>query len=107
MITMLKEEASLLIFTEEEAKKKAELLKAFADPTRLQILALLLLHDGTLCHSEIVARFTLEQPTISHHLRILHTAGLTDSRKDGHWRYHYIVPTRLDLVHAHLYGGMI
>lgn len=107
MSIALKEETSLLIFTEEEAKKKAELLKAFADPTRLQILALLLLHDGTLCHSEIVARFTLEQPTISHHLRILHSAGLTDSRKHSHWSYHYIVPSRVAWVRAYLFEGLV
>lgn len=106
-MTIALKERSLLIFTTEEAKKKAELLKAFADPTRLQILALLLQHRGTLCHSEIVARFTLEQPTISHHLRILHAVGLTDSRKDGHWSYHYIIPARMSLVRTHLYGGVI
>lgn len=76
--------------TEEDAVIQARLLKALADPTRLRILSLLSRHEGEVCVFEIVESFTLEQPTISHHLRILRDAGLVDCRKKGLWAYYYV-----------------
>jgi ArsR family transcriptional regulator len=76
--------------TEEDAVTQARLLKALADPTRLRILSLLSRHEGEVCVFEIVESFTLEQPTISHHLRILRDAGLVDCRKKGLWAYYYV-----------------
>jgi ArsR family transcriptional regulator len=76
--------------TEEEAVVQARLLKALADPTRLRILSLLSRHEGEVCVFEIVESFTLEQPTISHHLRILRDAGMVDCRKRGLWAYYYV-----------------
>lgn len=81
--------------TEEEAKSQARLLKALADPTRLRILSLLSRHAGDISVFEIVECFTLEQPTISHHLRILRDAGLVDCRKKGLWAYYYVCPEKL------------
>lgn len=76
--------------SEDEAVGQARLLKALADPTRLRILSLLSRHEGEVCVFEIVESFTLEQPTISHHLRILRDAGLVDCRKKGLWAYYYV-----------------
>ncbi len=75
---------------EDEAVVQARLLKALADPTRLRILSLLSRYEGEVCVFEIVESFTLEQPTISHHLRILRDAGLVDCRKKGLWAYYYV-----------------
>lgn len=75
---------------EDDAVIQARLLKALADPTRLRILSLLSRHEGEVCVFEIVESFTLEQPTISHHLRILRDAGLVDCRKKGLWAYYYV-----------------
>jgi ArsR family transcriptional regulator len=76
--------------SEDDAVMQARLLKALADPTRLRILSLLSRHEGEVCVFEIVESFTLEQPTISHHLRILRDAGLVDCRKKGLWAYYYV-----------------
>ncbi len=76
--------------SEDEAVNQARLLKALADPTRLRILSLLSRHEGEVCVFEIVESFTLEQPSISHHLRILRDAGLVDCRKKGLWAYYYV-----------------
>ncbi|RAQ95567.1 hypothetical protein A4R35_08475 [Thermogemmatispora tikiterensis] len=76
--------------SEDEAIGQARLLKALADPTRLRILSLLSRYEGEVCVFEIVESFTLEQPTISHHLRILRDAGLVDCRKKGLWAYYYV-----------------
>jgi len=75
---------------EDDAISQARLVKALADPTRLRILSLLSRHEGEVCVFEIVESFTLEQPTISHHLRILRDAGLVDCRKKGLWAYYYV-----------------
>lgn len=67
----------------------AELLKALADPTRLGMLDLLAQRNAPLCVCEITERFPQNQPTISHHLRILREAGLAACEKRGVWAYHW------------------
>jgi ArsR family transcriptional regulator len=73
-----------------KAVTQSRLLKALADPTRLRILSLLNRHEGEVCVCEIVESFSLEQPTISHHLRILRDAGIVDYDRKGLWAYYYI-----------------
>lgn len=63
-------------------------LKALADETRLRMLALLIQHDAPLCVCEITPQFSLSQPTISHHLRLLREAALIRGEKRGTWMYY-------------------
>ncbi len=65
-----------------------EFCKALSDDTRQKILVLLL--DGEKCVSDIVETFDTSQPTISHHLNILHSIGLVKRRKDGKHVYYDI-----------------
>ncbi len=37
----------------------------------------------------------MSQPTISHHLKVLRTAGLLDSERRGSWVYYRVVPAAL------------
>jgi DNA-binding transcriptional ArsR family regulator len=62
-------------------EKKAEILKAIAQPTRLKILELL--KDGERCVCEIYPALGQEQPAISKHLTFMKRAGILDSRKEG------------------------
>lgn len=62
--------------------------KALADETRQAILRLL--RDREMCVGEIVARFKLTQPTISHHLGLLRRAGLVLARREGKQTYYTI-----------------
>src|SRR6266446_3265715 len=55
--------------------------RAIADPTRRAILRLLRDHQRTV--GEIAANFQTSRPAISKHLRLLRTAGLVVSHKDG------------------------
>jgi ArsR family transcriptional regulator len=64
-------------------------LKAVADPTRLRMLDLLVQQREPLCVCDLTARFPQNQPTISHHLRILRQAGLIDTEKRGIWSYYW------------------
>jgi ArsR family transcriptional regulator len=75
----------------EEAERDAAVLKALADPVRLRLLSLIASgHDGTACVCDLNAEFDLSQPTISHHLKVLHEAGLVDRSKRGVW-VHYSI----------------
>src|ERR1700751_1702415 len=55
--------------------------RAIADPTRREILKLL--RHGRLTVGEIAANFRTSRPAISKHLRLLRSAGLVVSHKDG------------------------
>jgi ArsR family transcriptional regulator, arsenate/arsenite/antimonite-responsive transcriptional repressor len=75
----------------EQAEQVAALLKALADPVRLRIMSLVAAHaDGEACVCDITEAFELSQPTISHHLKVLHGLGLLDRDKRGVW-VHYRV----------------
>lgn len=72
-----------------QAEQIAALLKALADPVRLRLMSLVASHDGgEACVCDLNDAFDLSQPTISHHLRVLHEAGLLDRDKRGVWVYY-------------------
>jgi ArsR family transcriptional regulator len=54
---------------------------ALADPTRRKILRML--RAGSLTAGEIAERFHLSKPTLSHHFRVLRTAGLVRAERRG------------------------
>jgi ArsR family transcriptional regulator len=77
----------------EQAGQIAPLLKALADPVRLRLLSLVASHEnGEACVCDLNDAFDLSQPTISHHLKVLHEAGLLDRSKRGVWVYHRVNP---------------
>ena len=83
----------------EQAGQVAPLLKALADPVRLRLLSLVASHaGGEACVCDLNDAFDLSQPTISHHLKVLHEAGLVDRDKRGVWAYYAIVPQALDAL---------
>jgi ArsR family transcriptional regulator len=67
----------------------ARCLKVVAHTTRLRILAVLVQHPVALCVCESTDQFPLQQPTISHHLRLLREAGLIATHKRGTWSYYW------------------
>ena len=91
--------------TLEQAEQVAPLLKAVADPVRLRLLSLVAAHvDHEACVCELNDAFDLSQPTISHHLKVLHTAGLLERNKRGTWVYYRIQAEVLEDLAA-LLGG--
>lgn len=73
------------------AARVVPLLKALADPVRLRLLSLVAAHaDGEACACDLIDAFDLSQPTISHHLKVLHEAGLVDRHKRGVWVYYRV-----------------
>jgi ArsR family transcriptional regulator len=72
-----------------QAEQIAPLLKALADPVRLRLMSLVASHEGgEACVCDLNDAFDLSQPTISHHLKVLHDAGLLDREKRGVWVYY-------------------
>ncbi len=73
----------------ESAEQIAPLLKAIADPVRLRLMSLVASHEGEeVCICDLNPEFDLSQSTISHHLKVLHEAGLLDREKRGVWVYY-------------------
>ena len=66
------------------------MFRAFADPTRLRVLHLLL--SGESCVGDIVAVLELPQPLVSRHLAYLRRAGLVVDRRVGKWKHYSLAP---------------
>ncbi len=69
----------------------ASTFSALADPTRLEMLALLL-ENGELCVCDFVGTLGISQSKASRHLRYLRNAGLLQDRPDGLWVFYRIAP---------------
>lgn len=79
----------------------AGLLKAVADPSRLQLLSLILAAPGgEACVCDLTAPLGLRQPTVSHHLKVLVDAGLLTRERRGTWAWYALVSERLDGLRA-------
>jgi ArsR family transcriptional regulator len=91
--------------TAEEAAELAAVLKAVADPARLRLLSLIQASDGgEACVCDLTGPVGLSQPTVSHHLKVLHDAGLVTREKRGAWAYYRAVPARLAALATALTG---
>jgi ArsR family transcriptional regulator, arsenate/arsenite/antimonite-responsive transcriptional repressor len=85
----------------QSAEALAALLKAVADPARLQLLALIRAADaGEACVCDLVEPLGLSQPTVSHHLKVLAEAGLISRQKRGTWAWYSVMPERLEEIAA-------
>lgn len=74
------------------AQEQVTILKALADPNRLAIIQHLT--EGEACVCELLQLFSVTQPTLSHHMRILSDADLVKGRRDGKW-IHYSINEEL------------
>ncbi len=84
-----------------EENELARMLKAVADPSRLSIFNLLM--EGVQCNCEIAERLGFSLSLISHHLRVLHDAGLVQSERDAQdarWIYHSVDREKLAQLDA-------
>jgi ArsR family transcriptional regulator, arsenate/arsenite/antimonite-responsive transcriptional repressor len=80
----------------EAAADLAIRLKALADPARLRLMSLIASHEGgEACVCDVSVGIDLTQPTISHHLKVLRTAGLLTAERRGSWVYYRVVSDAL------------
>lgn len=75
--------------TQAQTATLAERLKALGDPTRLRMLDLLAQQTEPLCVCDLTPQFPQNQPTISHHLRLLREARLIQTEKRGIWAFYW------------------
>jgi ArsR family transcriptional regulator, arsenate/arsenite/antimonite-responsive transcriptional repressor len=81
----------------DDAEHLAQLLKAVADPTRLQLLALIKASEGgSACVCDLTGPLGLSQPTVSHHLKVLAEAGVVTRERRGVWAWYAIDQARLE-----------
>lgn len=80
-----------------EAERLAGALRVLADPARLRLLSLIAA-AGEACVCHLTAPLGLSQPTVSHHLKVLHEAGLLEREGRGVWAWYRLVPGRLEAV---------
>lgn len=74
----------------------AKKLKVISDPKRLRIIDMLSCDE--LCACEILEKFDISQPTLSHDMRKLEEAGLISSRREGKNTYYYLDKASLDEI---------
>ena len=84
----------------EEAAATAALFKALADPHRVRIVNLLATSSDPVCVCDLVDVLGLAQPTVSHHLKKLVTAGLLVRTQRGLWAYYALAPQAMDRLAA-------
>ncbi|MGD8398556.1 MAG: metalloregulator ArsR/SmtB family transcription factor, partial [Anaerolineae bacterium] len=71
-------------------------LKALADETRLQIVAMLRRRE--MYAQEIVDRLDISQPAVSRHLNLMATAGVLTIRREGNAKYYAVNQETLSRV---------
>jgi ArsR family transcriptional regulator, arsenate/arsenite/antimonite-responsive transcriptional repressor len=86
-----------------DAAGLAAAFKVLADPARLRLLSLIAAQPGReACNCQLTEPLGLTQPTVSHHLKVLHDAGFLSRHKRAQWVYYQVVPERLAQLRAAL-----
>ncbi|MEP6972527.1 MAG: metalloregulator ArsR/SmtB family transcription factor [Actinomycetota bacterium] len=86
-----------------EAEGLAAALRVVADPTRLRLLSLIAAGPSKeACVCELTTPLGLSQPTVSHHLKVLHGAGILERDRRGRWVYYRINAEPLAALQAAL-----
>jgi ArsR family transcriptional regulator, arsenate/arsenite/antimonite-responsive transcriptional repressor len=82
-----------------EAENLASALRVVADPARLRVLSLIASRpDREACGCELTGPLGLSQPTVSHHLKVLHEAGLLEREQRGRWAFYRLNPEPLRIL---------
>lgn len=73
---------------EKDFEENYKILKALSDVNRMKIIDTLT--NGEMCACKILEDFSITQPTLSHHMKVLTECGLVISKKEGRWM-HYLL----------------
>lgn len=87
----------------EDAKRLARICKALGDPTRVRLLSMIAARSGAeACVCDVTEPVGLSQPTVSHHMKQLVTAGLVTREQRGKWANYALVPETLAMLSSAL-----
>lgn len=82
-----------------DAESLAHVLKAVADPVRLQLLSIIASSpSGEACACDLNGPVGLSQPTVSHHLKVLTEAQILVREQRGTWAWFSVNPERLGAI---------
>ena len=88
-----------------DATATAAVFRALADPARVMILDILATSGEPVCVCNLLEPLHLSQPTVSHHLKTLATAGLLEREQRGRWAYYSLRPTAAERIARLLAAG--
>jgi ArsR family transcriptional regulator len=89
--------------TKGEAAELAAVMKALADPVRLQLVSLVAsAASGEMCACDLPALVDRSQPTVSHHLSQLVGAGILEREQRGKWAWFRVRPETLESLRSAL-----
>ncbi|HEY5184657.1 MAG TPA: metalloregulator ArsR/SmtB family transcription factor [Actinomycetes bacterium] len=84
-----------------ETDALAQLLKAVADPARLQLPALIrAAENGESCVCDLAGALGLSQPTVSRPSKVLSESDILTREKRGTWAWYSVMPERLEQIAA-------
>ncbi len=78
----------VLNFDESQIRQEAKRYKALGDETRLKMFRVL--EQGERCVCELMDLFQVNQSLVSHHVKILESAGLVEGHRVGKFVYYRI-----------------
>lgn len=81
------------------------ILRTFADPTRLRILSLLANRGPELCVCDIISVLGQPQSTVSRQLGVVRQSGVIVARREGLWM-HYSLAEAASPLHEALVAAM-
>jgi len=81
-------------------QEMTEYFKVLSDPTRLEVVKLLL--KGETCGCTLIDKLPVSQPTLSYHLKTITNAGLATSKREGNWIKHFIDREKINEMIAFL-----
>ncbi len=70
------------------------LFKGLADPHRIKIVELLA--KGEECNCNLGEKIAMPLSTLAHHMKVLSTAGLINTRREGKWTYYILDKEQLE-----------
>ena len=83
-----------------QAEEARLLLRALADPIRLQVIEAL--GGGECCVCDLTSELGLAQSRLSFHLKVLKDTGLLADRQSGRWVYYRLQPDALERLRGWL-----
>jgi len=104
-VTLLLAEPAAVV-SDTEAETAAKLFKALSDPVRIRLVSLIRhSRGGEACFCDLAEDFDMPQPSLSHHLRVLVTAGFLTRERRGTWSWYRLVPEPLGTLETLLRAG--
>ncbi|MFK0245998.1 ArsR/SmtB family transcription factor [Amycolatopsis azurea] len=97
-VTLLMAESAAVV-DPSEADMAAKLFEALSGPVRIRLLSMVQYSPGgEACFCDLAEEFDMSQPSLSHHLRILVSAGILERERRGTWSLYSVVPGALETL---------